>query len=741
MKNIFKKKSSQQNIFFIFFIISTISILILGSMSTYALIWRNKQLERDAGAIGRIGFSKELSEDERAFIRNSLKDIPFSEQKSFAGTVMQDGNYLLTEIDIIYDPYPLTQQKIKLKDDIVYINQPLQNKLAHMDYISIGLKEFKKIEKMDQTFYWTPTELVWPVVWITPKTAKEIGLLGIGGRYQDYFYVNTTKLPDQLQEYIDATESSFDLYSDQKNIISDLVKLTKYCSDWFFISLVFIQTIALWLLLINYQQSEKARVFFINWFQLKWPYRHFLLKKSFILFSILTICTSLILKFSFKDLDAIATMIFGQYIFISSILFIMSLPIFFNKNRFSSFFISMICSFIWAYQLNPSQETWSYSMLFLMMGFMITMLVLILFGYLARISKKFTFSILGRFWSRKAFDESWPISGLISCLILSIVGIHLLLSFSNIIHQPLNNKQPNLFGINLPLSFDKKVININSLEEYKICRPKLITIDGIHVKQTKTESTPGREGIYRPLNATALNKPPHDNIILEGTWPAVSTNSMIPLLIDNSFAKKLNIKMNSILEFDFGDQIIKGQVRAIQQAQWESMSPNFFVIFPENTVSSYFESTMIATHIAEEKKSDFIVDLIINYPSTTIFDVDGVKIIAKQWIDPLVKWIYAVSIAFFFSLFLFALFIKKLYPTEFLPTELEKTMTIDGKKTYSSIVFHIKNIILTSFVMLSCLCIFVFGQWTWLSSSTLIYSCFSLMMSTLFCFSLLSLLG
>ncbi len=741
MRNLFKKTTSQQKIFFLFFILSTLAILTLSAVSHYASSWTNQQLQRDAGAIGRIGFGQQLSDDERDFIRKNLKGIPFSEQKSFAGITLQDKDYLLTEIHIFYDPYPLTQKNVKIDDGVIYINQPLKDKLHHTNYLSLGSKSFSDIQLMQQTFYWSTTEIVWPVIWISPKTAEEIGLFNVGSRYQHYFYVNTLKLPENLQKYVDHLEGSFDLFSDQKNIVSDLVKLTKYCSDWFFVSLIFIQTIALWLLLVNYQKSEKARIFFINWFSLKWPYRHFLLKKSFIIFSIITFLITAFLKFFSSNLYSLSSIILGQYLFIALIVAVMSLPIFFNRHHLYSFLICIACSFLWANQLNPAKETWLYSMIFMVLGFLFTMLILLLFGYLASLSNKFLLSILGRFWSRKAIDESWPVSGLISSLILTIVGAHLVFYFSTILHQPLNGQQPDFFAINLPINFELENIKDIHIEEYKICRPKLISIDGTYVKQTRSDPKPGREGIYRPLNSTAMNSTPHENLILEGTWPAHQDDSkLLPLLVADSFAKKLNINMDSILEFDFGDVLIKGQVKAIQQVQWESMKPNFFVIFPENSVSDYFESTMIAVKLAHEKKSDFILDLILNYPSITIFDIDGIKKIALKWIDPLLTWIYAVSGSFFFSLFLFSVFIKKLYPTEFIPHQLELVISSSEKKNFTSSSFLIKNLVLTAFVMLSSLFIFIFGQWSWLGGSTLIYSGFSLLMSSLFCFFLLNIL-
>jgi predicted lysophospholipase L1 biosynthesis ABC-type transport system permease subunit len=210
------------------------------------------------------------------------------------------------------------------------------------------------------------------------------------------------------------------------------------------------------------------------------------------------------------------------------------------------------------------------------------------------------------------------------------------------------------------------------------------------------------------------------------------------LLIEQSFAKKMGIKLGSILKFDMGVSPVYGKAVAFHQAHWQSMQPSFFVMFPPNSVDNFLESKMITGFVAQKDKNDVFRSIARAYPSTTFFDVDEIKNIAQQLIIPILHICIFLLTAFLITMALFSTFIQALYPMKLLPIALEKAL-LGSKSTYlEQFSRRLEHLILTIFIMILCKVIFTYVKWSSLGLKELDFTYISLLLCIVITYFLLS---
>jgi putative ABC transport system permease protein len=393
---------------------------------------------------------------------------------------------------------------------------------------------------------------------------------------------------------------------------------------------------------------------------------------------------------------------------------------------------------LWASAFNTDLSSWLLGFALLFLGFSITCLALWCCGSVLRIGQFWPSGLVGIYWQRNAFKHSWPQAALVVTLLMMILAVHITVSFSELMKEPLNKTTDNFFAINLPLDPDLQLEHVAFLKQYPLLRPKLVSIDGEHVKQSKTDKRGGREGVYRPLNSILSNEIPYNAPLQKGSWPVTYDQSEpYPLLIEASFAKKLGITLGSLLEFDIAGHLFYGKAAAIHQAHWQSMQPNFFVIFPKNSLDSYLESTLISGYANPAYKHEIFRTIATSYPSTTFFDTDDIKLILSKMINPILYGCYFLVGLFMIAMLLFSTFIKRLYPIEMLPFSLKTQLMPTNIKLIDYQLKLLESIFLSIFIILFCQLIFSFADWSWLCIDQLSFSYYSLFLSVLSIFAVL----
>jgi len=109
--------------------------------------------------------------------------------------------------------------------------------------------------------------------------------------------------------------------------------------------------------------------------------------------------------------------------------------------------------------------------------------------------------------------------------------------------------------------------------------------------------------------------------VIEGQWwqPGDEQKSLVSL--EEGYAQALNLQLGDELEFSIAGQKLTAEVASIRTVQWDSMQPNFFVIFSDTILDGTAASWLTSFYLSPDEKP-LINDLVRNYPTVSIVEID-----------------------------------------------------------------------------------------------------------------------
>ncbi len=144
----------------------------------------------------------------------------------------------------------------------------------------------------------------------------------------------------------------------------------------------------------------------------------------------------------------------------------------------------------------------------------------------------------------------------------------------------------------------------------------LADIDGLDIRNS---------GIDREVNLSWSALLPEDNQLLEGQWwdGASGASGKLLVSVEESVADKLSLRLGTQLQFSIGGRELAAEIASIRQLDWASMRPNFYFLFPENSLSDYAGSYITSFYLADGQRP-LLVDLLSRYPTISLIEIDAV---------------------------------------------------------------------------------------------------------------------
>lgn len=191
--------------------------------------------------------------------------------------------------------------------------------------------------------------------------------------------------------------------------------------------------------------------------------------------------------------------------------------------------------------------------------------------------------------------------------------------------RQLPSEAPNHFALNL---FDSDLESFRELlvreqipvnEIYPVVRGRLLAVDGKDVFEIM-KTNPRVEGaVNRELSLTWSNAVPPGNRIVQGQW--WQPEKPLEVSVEQGLAGNLGVKPGSTLLFDIGGQRLTVNVGSTRMVRWDSMQPNFFMIFPPGILNAYPHSWLTSFYLEPAHKAA-LARLAKVFPNVTILEVD-----------------------------------------------------------------------------------------------------------------------
>jgi putative ABC transport system permease protein len=152
---------------------------------------------------------------------------------------------------------------------------------------------------------------------------------------------------------------------------------------------------------------------------------------------------------------------------------------------------------------------------------------------------------------------------------------------------------------------------------FPMVRGRVMSVNG--------EKLPVRDDVQeerrqRESNLTWSDAMPADNRLVSGQWWAPGTTEAV-VSLEEGYAKRLGVKVGDTLGFLVGAQPLQAKVASIRALQWQSMRPNFFLIFPPRLLESYPATYMTSFHLQPSEKG-FLNQLVRQFPTVSVIEMD-----------------------------------------------------------------------------------------------------------------------
>ncbi|TDO10638.1 ABC transporter permease [Halomonas ventosae] len=179
---------------------------------------------------------------------------------------------------------------------------------------------------------------------------------------------------------------------------------------------------------------------------------------------------------------------------------------------------------------------------------------------------------------------------------------------------------------------------------YPMVRGRLTAINGQPAREAVPAEARGNNALRRELNLTWRATLPEGNRVVAGEWfaagqeegkegnwldevaaepQASASGAAVPISVENGLAERLGLTLGDRLTFTIGSDTVTGEVTSLRSLDWESFRPNFYVIFPPDTLERFGHSYITAFHLGDDDR-DLLRRLVREFPGVTLLDVEAI---------------------------------------------------------------------------------------------------------------------
>ena len=185
---------------------------------------------------------------------------------------------------------------------------------------------------------------------------------------------------------------------------------------------------------------------------------------------------------------------------------------------------------------------------------------------------------------------------------------------------------PNHFLVNIAPEMVSEVDGFLSAQQlqrsplYPMVRGKLTEIN--NQPASEVALNPDDDELRRELNLTAAATYPDDNQIIAGRWFADGETQ--GLSIEQSLAESLGVTIGDQLGFTAGSDKFSAEITSIRSVQWDSMQPNFFIIFPEGGALQDLPATYLSSFYLTPSDKQILNDFVRQFPTVSVLEIDHI---------------------------------------------------------------------------------------------------------------------
>ena len=196
--------------------------------------------------------------------------------------------------------------------------------------------------------------------------------------------------------------------------------------------------------------------------------------------------------------------------------------------------------------------------------------------------------------------------------------------------QQLPPQAPNYFLVNIAPQQQEAVAaylsqhRLKASALYPMVRGRLVSKNGAPIASTLPPDARDSNTLRRELNLTWTATLPANNAVLAGRWHGNRHDAEIS--VESGMAERLNLAIGDQLGFQVGDQALAARITSIRSVKWDSMQPNFFVIFAPGQLDALPASSIASVYVPPGA-AGVLPGFVKTFPGITVLALD--KLIAN----------------------------------------------------------------------------------------------------------------
>lgn len=201
--------------------------------------------------------------------------------------------------------------------------------------------------------------------------------------------------------------------------------------------------------------------------------------------------------------------------------------------------------------------------------------------------------------------------------------------------QQLPPQAPNHFLVNIAPHQQQAVAaylsqhRLKASALYPMVRGRLVSKNGTPIAETLPEDARDSNTLRRELNLTWTATLPANNVVLAGRWHGERSAGSDPsaaISVESGMAERLNLAVGDQLGFQVGDQTLAARITSLRSVKWDSMQPNFFVIFAPGQLDALPASSIASVYVPPDA-TGVLPGFVKAFPGITVLALD--KLIAN----------------------------------------------------------------------------------------------------------------
>jgi putative ABC transport system permease protein len=173
---------------------------------------------------------------------------------------------------------------------------------------------------------------------------------------------------------------------------------------------------------------------------------------------------------------------------------------------------------------------------------------------------------------------------------------------------------------------------------FPMVRGRLVSINGEVITRERMARS---DGLSREVNFTQTVDLPVSNEIVDGKWWTEAPESF-EFSLEKDVASEIGVKVGDQIEFSIGGINFSATLASIRTVDWQSMNPNFYVVFYPGALDRYAPNWVTAVRAANAdeasrggltKQAPFVNKMVKQYPTTVVLELGDVIARIRDVID------------------------------------------------------------------------------------------------------------